>query len=218
MKHLWNILAMLTLTASACHAQKTPVEKYELVPDGYMEVFLDHVARNSATFVTIPAGDYIGQADREGNLYGFGMYFGNDGVRATGMFRQGKLLFGITQTYAGCMVGSPERHVAYSNTTGRVQYLMNAGERLVMDGPGEYDYGFVNMNYANGDRYMGEIYRNKRHGYGIYYYANGDIWYGPYDNDARNGYGVLFTEENGMFLGEWKGEQVTKIIPIRIKD
>ena len=58
---------------------------------------------------------------------------------------------------------------------------------------------------------------NRRHGFGIYYYANGDIWYGPYENDIRNGYGVLFTEADGILLGEWRGEQVTKVIPVRFK-
>ena len=217
MKSIWTTLAFMALTATLCHAQKTPVEKYELTPNGHMEVFLDYVSRFNGRSLTTATGDYIGQATRDNVLYGYGMYIGNDGSKVTGMFREGRLLFGITQTLQNTIVGSPEKYIAYSNTTGRVEYIMRGTEQLVMEGPEQYDYGFVTMRYANGDQYMGEIFMNKRHGFGIYYYANGDIWYGPYDNDMRNGYGVLFTESDGILLGEWRGEQVNRVVPVRYK-
>ena len=217
MKHIWTTLALIAFTASVSHAQKTPVEKYELVPDGHMEVYFDYVSRFNGKSFNTPTGEYIGQTSREGHPYGYGMFIGNDGAKVTGMFREGKLLFGITQTRQSTIVGSPEKYVSYSNTTGRPEYIVRNQEQLIMEGPEQYNYGFVTMRYANGDQYMGEIFMNRRHGFGIYYYANGDIWYGPYENDIRNGYGVLFTEADGILLGEWRGEQVTKVIPVKFK-
>lgn len=217
MKHIWTTLALIAVTASVCHAQKTPIEKYELVPDGHMEVYLDYVSSFNGKSLTTPSGEYIGQANRQNQIYGYGMFIGNDGSKVTGMFRDGGLLFGITQTMQRTIVGSPDKYVAYSNTTGRVEYIVRGQEQLIMEGPEQYNYGFVTMRYANGDQYMGEIFMNRRHGFGIYYYANGDIWYGPYENDMRNGYGVLFTETDGILLGEWRGEQVKRVIPVRYK-
>lgn len=217
MKNFWTTLALMVLTATAGHAQKTPVEKYELVPDAHMEVFLDYVKSFYGKSITTATGDYIGQVQRDGLPCGYGMHIGGDGSRITGMFRQGRLLFGITQTPQLTVVGSPERYVAYSNTTARVEYIVRGQEQLVMEGPERLDYGFVTMQYANGDRYTGEIYRNQRHGFGIYYYANGDIWYGPYEQDRRNGYGVLFTEEDGILLGEWRGEEIKQVIPVKLR-
>lgn len=217
MKSFLTSVALLALSAMVCQAQKTPVEKYELTPDGHMEVFLDYVSDFYGKSLTTTNGDYIGQATRENVLYGYGMYIGKDGSKVTGMFRDGRLLFGITQTSQSTIVGSPDKYVSYSNTTGRVEYIMRRQEQLVMEGEEQYNYGFVTMRYANGDQYMGEIFMNKRHGFGIYYYANGDIWYGPYENDCRNGYGVLFTEADGILLGEWRGEQVNRVVPVRFK-
>ena len=94
---------------------------------------------------------------------------------------------------------------------------MRGNNRLLLTDNSQYDYGFVTMRYQNGDSYTGESYQRKRHGYGIYYYANGDIWFGPYDNDQRNGYGVLFSEEDGMILGIWRGEQVSRVTVVKRK-
>ncbi len=214
---------------SVCLAQKTPVEKYELVPDAHMQIFFDYVAPFSGRSISTTNGSYIGQMNREKIPCGYGMHIGTDGSNITGMFYQGRLLFGITQTPTNTIVGSPDHYIVYSNTTGRVEHLVWKQEQIIMKGQEQYDYGFVTMRYANGDQYTGEIYQNRRHGFGIYYYANGDIWYGPYDNDQRNGYGVLFTESvgllpnegftksEGIILGEWRGEQVVKAIPIKLR-
>ena len=64
------------------------------------------------------------------------------------------------------------------------------------------------MKYLNGDQYVGEVYKGKRHGFGIYYYADGDFWFGEYNNDVRVGYGALYTVGDGMFIGEWRGLSV----------
>ena len=197
MKKILASLAILATSATLCMAQKTPVEKYELVPDGYMDVYLDLVSRHSSRVINSETGDYIGQTTPNGSLYGYGMFLSCGGQKVTGMFRDGHLLFGIT--------------------TGKPEYIMRGNNRLLLTDNSQYDYGFVTMRYQNGDSYTGEIYQRKRHGYGIYYYANGDIWFGPYDNDQRNGYGVLFSEEDGMILGIWRGEQVSRVTVVKRK-
>ena len=217
MKKILTSLAILATSATLCMAQKTPVEKYELVPDGYMDVYLDLVSRHSSRVINSETGDYIGQTTPNGSLYGYGMFLSCGGQKVTGMFRDGHLLFGITMGGQNTIVGSPDFYISYSNTTGKPEYIMRGNNRLLLTDNSQYDYGFVTMRYQNGDSYTGEIYQRKRHGYGIYYYANGDIWFGPYDNDQRNGYGVLFSEEDGMILGIWRGEQVSRVTMVKHK-
>lgn len=216
---LTALLAAMTATsATLCMAQQTPLEKYELVPDGYMDVYLDMVARHPSRVIQTQTGDYMGQTSSSGALYGYGMFMSCAGQKVTGMFRDGHLLFGITLGAQNTIVGSPDRYISYSNTTGRPEYLVRGSERILIaaeDRP--YDYGFVTMSYQNGDRYVGEVYQRRRHGYGLYYYANGDIWFGPYSNDQRNGYGILFSEEDGMILGVWRGEAVSRVTVVRKK-
>ena len=84
MKHIWTTLALIAFTASVSHAQKTPVEKYELVPNGHMEVYFDYVSRFTGKSFNTPTGEYIGQTSREGLPYGYGMIIGNDGAKVTG--------------------------------------------------------------------------------------------------------------------------------------
>lgn len=43
--------------------------------------------------------------------------------------------------------------------------------------------------YGNGERYVGEILNDKRHGKGKLYYPNGDIYDGDWENDQKVGQG-----------------------------
>ncbi|EDO35309.1 predicted protein [Nematostella vectensis] len=92
------------------------------------------------------------------------------------------------------------------------------------DGEGMYQYD-------NGDFYVGEWRRGKRHGYGnlekadegMYQYDNGDFYVGEWRRGKRHGYGNLekadasYTHDNGdTYTGQWqagmrhgKGELVT---------
>lgn len=214
---LTTLLAVMATGATLCMAQKTPLEKYELVPDGYMDVYLDQVSRHPSKVIETETGDYMGQTAPSGSLYGYGMFISGAGQKVTGMFRDGHLLFGITLGQENAIVGSPDHYISYSNTTGKPEYIVNGNQRMQFTNEDRFDYGFVTMSFQNGDRYVGEIYQRKRHGYGIYYYANGDIWFGPYHNDQRNGYGVLFSEEEGMILGVWRGESVSRVTVVRKK-
>lgn len=62
-------------------------------------------------------------------------------------------------------------------------------EQYVSDN--SYDsYTFEVVNYANGDKYIGELKDGKKQGQGIYIWESGDVWYGEWDNDQRHGYGI----------------------------
>lgn len=211
MKHL--LLTTITLLAAlTATAQKTDIEKYELVPDDYMHVFLDCVKYNPSRIITTQSGQYVGQVNDQNLLYGYGMFVGDNGGQIIGQFRDGKLLFGITISKEAATVGTANYHANYSLTTGRMEYILQGEQKQILDTEHLYDYGFVSIRYQNGDQYVGELYQRRRHGYGIYYYANGDIWFGQYRNDARQGFGVLFDKDNNLVIGQWDGEDVRRQI------
>ncbi|MBQ9558978.1 MAG: hypothetical protein IJ762_09415 [Bacteroidaceae bacterium] len=200
-----------------CAAQKTPMEKYEWTPSSSEHVFLDHVQNHPCRIIDIGPNQYLGQVDKDSKLYGYGMFINGDGSQIIGKFRNGELLFGITLTQNSALVGDRSNYASYSLTTGRIEYVFHANERVVVDTQRQLEYGFVSMKYANGDQYTGEVYQHKRHGYGIYYYRNGDFWFGQYNNDIRTGFGALFHVEGGLEIGEWKGEDEVRVIGIKAK-
>ncbi len=207
---------LLLLTAAALNiaAQSTPHLKYEIAPADFEHVFLDHVSPYKSRLLSTESGQYVGQTDRDGRIYGYGSFISNEGNQRIGQFRNGRLMFGITLTGENVTVGSSDFYASYSLTTGRLEYIFRANEKKLHDAQALYDYAFVSINYHNGDRYVGEIYRGKRHGYGIYYYANGDYWYGQYRDDVRCGFGAHFTTENSLLIGQWNIEDTPRLISI----
>lgn len=202
----------------ACSAQSTLIDKYPFPPHDYQEVFMDYVSDNPVRIITTSAGQYVGQMDKNSLLCGYGMFVNNDGSQIVGQFNKGKLLFGVTIANSYARVGSLVSFANYSLTKGGLEYISRQGSKDVIDTNGLYDYAFVSMSYPNGDQYVGEIYRQKRHGYGIYYYANGDIWYGEYNNDIRDGYGVLIDKDNNFTIGHWEGEDLRRSIFLKAKN
>ena len=213
-------LTIFILTLPLClmlSAQKTPVEKYELIPASMQQVYLDHVQSFPSRVISINNNQYFGQVNKKHRLYGYGRYINNDGSEIIGQFRDDQLLFGITFTQNSALVGSRENYASYSLATGKLEFIYHADEQVVVDTRNLLDYGFVSMKYSNGDQYMGEVFQQKRHGYGIYYYANGDIWYGQYNNDVRSGFGAFFAVDGYVQIGEWQGEDDVRVIDIKRK-
>ena len=70
----------------------------------------------------------------------------------------------------------------------------------------------MSQDFANGDKFIGELYKGKRHGLGIYYYADGGLWYGCFNNDIRNGFGAWFKADNDLVIGLWDGEEERRCI------
>jgi len=214
MKRTW-IICLMAVCTLCCSAQITPIEKYEIAPGDYEQVFLDQISKYRSRVIDTAFGQYVGQVDHLNQLYGYGMLINLDGSRIIGKFRENKLLFGITIADRISLVGSPEYHVVYNMAGGDIEYILRGKEKETMEGKDTNDYRFRTISYPNGELYVGETYMGKRHGYGIYYYSNGDFWFGEFGNDQRWGYGAFFTSESGIFAGEWQGELAVRVISIK---
>lgn len=212
-----QVLVFALLSVLATTAQRTPVEKYEIPPYGFEQVFLDGIENNPTKILDTMNGQYIGQVDKTDYLYGYGMFLGSDGTCVTGKFHQGKVLFGITISQQNAIVGSSDYYVSYNLATGKLEYIFRNNQKYVIEGETQNDYRFSTVKYLNGDQFTGEFYQGLRHGFGIYYYANGDFWFGEYNKDIQNGFGALYTVNDGLFAGEWYGENVKRIIHIKRK-
>ncbi len=206
-------LASLVLTVAA---QRTPFPKYDIAPDGMQQAFLDQVENYRSRLVTDGANQYIGQTDKEGHFYGYGRYLRSDGSQVFGQFRNGEMITGITLASESAIVGNAGYYCSYSLKTGKLEYIFEAGSRKLYDAAALADYGFVSMRYANGDRYVGEVYQGNRHGLGIYFYANGDIWFGQYDSNVRHGFGAMFSQDNYLTIGQWSGEDTLREIAVKL--
>lgn len=211
------LFALISGTTLLTKAQQTPLQKYEIAPAHYEHVFLDKVEDYPSRLTTSDGGQYLGQTDDRIGIYGYGTFISNDGTQRTGQFRKGDFMFGITLTDKNATVGSKDFYATYDLATGKLEYIFKVHEKQLIDAEGFNDYAFVTQTYTNGDRYIGETYKGKRHGYGIYYYADGDYWYGQYKNDVRCGFGALFTTSNEMFIGEWNIEDIARLIIVTPK-
>lgn len=219
MKHITfaTVILHALLLASQAYAQRTPIEKYELVPAAFEQVYLDHIQGFPCRTINLTDSQYWGQVDKDGKLYGYGMFINGDGSQITGKFRDEQMIQGITITQNSALVGNPSFYASYSLTTGRLEFIFRSYERVLVDTKQQLDYGFVIMKYANGDQYVGEVYQRKRHGLGLYYYANGDCWFGQYNNDIRSGFGALFRAGENIEIGQWEGEDERRVILIQEK-
>ena len=196
-------LLLLCLTTLSVWAQKTPLEKYNIVPESYDELYYRYVKDFVVKKLPSSLGYYYGQISDDSQLEGYASYEGLEGGTIIGQYFRGTLLFGITMTKEVVNVGSKEYYASYSATTGE---LIGVNKGAIFERASAQDakaYQFGKMTYGNGDRYVGEIYNGKRHGYGVYYFANGGYWYGPFNENAQSGYGAYFTSEGGLKIGKW---------------
>ncbi|MBQ8051332.1 MAG: hypothetical protein IJ197_07135 [Bacteroidaceae bacterium] len=198
-------------------AQRTPVEKYELIPASFEHVFIDHVQGFASRIIDLNANQYLGQTTKDGKFYGYGRFISDDGSEIIGKFRDGKLLFGITIGQNSVLVGDHSNYASYSLATGKLEFIYKANERVLIDTKSLADYGFYSMKYANGDQYVGEVYQQQRHGYGMYYYTNGDFWFGQYNNDKRSGFGAYFSIDGNIQIGQWRGDNEVRVLLVKKK-
>lgn len=59
------------------------------------------------------------------------------------------------------------------------------------------------MCCRNGDRYAGEYFGDKVHGFGIYHFANGHCYEGSWHEGQRQGYGTYSFRNSEAKCGEW---------------
>ncbi len=216
MKRTLTILAVAMVCAVSALAQSTPLAKYDVAPDSYEHVFLDHVKDFRSRLIDVGGGQYVGQTDDRHTLYGYGQFINNEGSLVVGKFRGGALIQGISLGKDNVTVGSKDFYCSYSLSTGRLEYIFADGKPHRPTDAEAADYTFMTMTFANGDSYVGELYKGKRHGLGIYYYATGGLWYGAYANDMRGGFGAWFKIGNDMLIGQWDGEDERRSVYISL--
>lgn len=217
MKRILFIFLLSLQTLLQASAQHTPLLKYEVAPWSFEHVFIDMVQDYRSVLLDVNGGQYVGQADKYYALYGYGQYINNYGDIIIGKFRQGSLILGISIVKDNATVGSKDFYCSYNLTTGKLQYIAKRGNNEVIDSIDAEDYAFMSQTFENGDRYVGEFYKGKRHGQGIYYYATGGLWYGSFENDIRNGFGAWFKSDNDIVIGLWEGEDERRRIYIPLK-
>lgn len=189
------------------------VQLYDDMCDPLQAVFCDYVRNESSqNFLSAPDGQYTGTLI-DGKIYGWGFILAADGTRSFGQFRNGKNIFGLSINEKVAKVGSEKHYVLYDLATGEIARLYTKEGDMNLEYPlvssekeGVSPYSFKKERYANGDVYIGEFYKSKRHGYGVYYWKNGDIWYGKYEGGYRNGYGMLINADHRIFYGKWLGD------------
>ena len=60
------------------------------------------------------------------------------------------------------------------------------------------------MNFANGDKYIGEFKTERKSGYGIYHFINGDRYEGDFKDDYPDGHGKAYLANGNYYEGEFK--------------
>ena len=207
-----SFFALLFLFALPLAAQEK-VKLYDDMCDPLQAVFCDYVRECSQTNrIANAGGEYVGTLI-DHKFYGWGLFLSSAGIQSYGQYRGGKLLFGLLINSEVARVGSDEHYVMYDLATGGIMCLhTNEGNLplaypLVASPDGEPSpYGFKKETYRNGDVYIGEFYKGRRHGYGVYQWVNGDIWYGNYRGGYRDGYGMLVKADHHVYYGKWVGD------------
>lgn len=217
MKRIISAILLVALVALPSSAQYTPLVKYDVVPRSYEHVFLDYIKDFHVRLIDAAGGQYAGQTDGRLALYGYGQFINDSGDVIVGKFRNGDLLQGVIVGKDNATVGGKDFYCSYSLATGKLQYISRKGVMELPQVADSADYTFMSQTFGNGDRYVGEFYKGKRHGLGIYYYAIGGLWFGIYEGDIRNGFGAWFKETNDMVIGLWEGEDERRRVFVPVK-
>lgn len=217
MKRTFLVLLLFLVMLMPSQAQYTPLLKYDVAPWSYEHVFVDYVKDFSSRLIDVGGGQYVGQTDDRYALYGYGQFINDEGDVVIGKFRHGVLIQGISLGKENVTVGSRDFYCSYSLATGRLQYVFKRGTRELVEIANSEDYSFMSQTFENGDKYVGELYKGKRHGMGIYYYAKGGLWYGSFEDDIRSGFGAWFKLDNDMVIGLWEGEDERRRVYVPLK-
>lgn len=217
MKRIISAILLVALVALPSSAQYTPLVKYDVVPRSYEHVFLDYIKDFHVRLIDAAGGQYAGQTDGRLALYGYGQFINDSGDVIVGKFRNGDLLQGVIVGKDNATVGGKDFYCSYSLATGKLLYISRKGVMELPQVADSADYTFMSQTFGNGDRYVGEFYKGKRHGLGIYYYATGGLWFGIYEGDIRNGFGAWFKETNDMVIGLWEGEDERRRVFVPVK-
>ncbi|KAF2296661.1 hypothetical protein GH714_000983 [Hevea brasiliensis] len=70
---------------------------------------------------------------------------------------------------------------------------------------------------TNGDRYAGEYFGDKIHGFGVYHFANGHCYEGSWHEGRKQGYGMYTFRNGDAKCGEWDAARKTAESAIRLR-
>ena len=59
------------------------------------------------------------------------------------------------------------------------------------------------INYTNGDKYYGEISKDKKHGFGTYTWKDGSIYFGNWENNKKHGKGTFIDASGEELSAVW---------------
>ena len=203
------LLALLCLYSFISKAQLKELYKYDRIPDNFQRVFNDMASECATGIINTASGQYWGQV-LEGILYGYGIFINNNGSQWVGQYRNGECIFGIMMDDKTANVGSKTFYALYDLHNGNLLHIQTPDGSVTPDPQTAKDYRFESMTYSNGDRYVGETYQGKRHGYGIYYWSDGQFWFGQYQHNIRCGYGAQFGVNKKIFVGKWFDNEMLK--------
>ena len=69
---------------------------------------------------------------------------------------------------------------------------------------GDCNNGQGTYNKTNGDKYVGEFKKGKRHGNGTYYFNDGSKYIGEFINGLKDGQGTYNKTNGDKYVGEFK--------------
>jgi hypothetical protein len=70
-------------------------------------------------------------------------------------------------------------------------------------GPANLHGTDISFEYPNGDVYVGDWVRGKKHGRGKYTRKDGTIYLGDYENDHKHGQGKCTWSNGNVYVGKW---------------
>ena len=59
------------------------------------------------------------------------------------------------------------------------------------------------INYTNGDKYYGEISKDKKHGFGTYTWKDGSRYFGNWENNKKHGKGTFIDASGEELSAVW---------------
>lgn len=198
---------MALLAHVAVNAQVMKLEHYPQVPLEYDGAFVDCVKGYVTKVLPSAYGQYFGQVTMTGDIYGYGTFFTDQDGEVTGQFRNGKCFFGIRLGSQTVKVGSEHHYIVYDLRTSEPLYVIKDDSKFVLPADYKAKCRFESLEYANGDRYVGETVDGKRHGYGLYYYANGNYYYGRYKDNLQYGFGAMFRTDSRIVIMDWESKE-----------
>ena len=197
---------VLCLSAGRVSAQQVLLDRYPQVPEGMEAAFIDKVSTHAGNVQRSVSGQYFGQFDASGQLYGFGTFFTDNDQQVYGQFARGQFICGIKLSSKSARVGTDDHYISYDLSTGEAQYIMKDGDPRRPEGANKGKWKFLKILYPKGAQYIGEMVGGKRDGYGIYYYKDGDYYYGRFKDNKPVGVGALFKTDGRIILESWDGE------------